>query len=241
MFANEIELKRFKSEDFSSYQSILNLGSSEDILSPTDIAGYKVASSDDYEKLLSAYSEEGNGIFALRRIVDGETVGWLAEKKRNNEASIGVFVGKPYRNFQYATTSIEEALEAIDPSKVKSVSFEVPTRDKKAVYLAEHFTKDKAIANGNLAVYKVDVKKHKSEYIPRMVGLELEHDLCTRIGAMFEMSKSPERDDMIKTEIASFIADHPNVNGRAIISKIGVVLGNKKEELERLKPEEPEK
>jgi hypothetical protein len=74
-----------------------------------------------------------------------------------------------------------------------------------------------------------------------MVGLELEDDLCTRIGAMFEMSKSPERDDMIKTEIASFIADHPNVNGRAIISKIGAVLGNKKEELERLKPEEPEK
>ena len=109
MFENDIELKRLASEDFSSYKGILSLGSSEDILTPSDIAGYRVDSNEDYNNLLSSYEEEGSGIFGLRRIVDGEIVGILAARQRNDEASIGVFVGKPYRNFQYATTSIEEA------------------------------------------------------------------------------------------------------------------------------------
>ena len=139
MFENDIELKRLASEDFSSYKGILSLGSSEDILTPSDIAGYRVDSNEDYNNLLSSYEEEGSGIFGLRRIVDGEIVGILAARQRNDEASIGVFVGKPYRNFQYATTSIEEALSALDAEKVKSAAIKKGEKLKaKATELVEY-------------------------------------------------------------------------------------------------------
>lgn len=231
MFENDIELKRLASEDFSSYKGILSLGSSEDILTPSDIAGYRVDSNEDYNNLLSSYEEEGSGIFGLRRIVDGEIVGILAARHRNDEASIGVFVGKPYRNFQYATTSIEEALSALDAEKVKSVSFEVPSKDKRAVFLAEHFTETKAVQNDDLVVYKVDLAKHKEEYIPRMVGLEIEGELCDVISALADLEKSPERDEQIRDKIAAFCADHPDVNGKAIVAKISSVLSGRRDDI----------
>ena len=242
MYENEINLRRLTNDDYELFASIASQRGEYDILSPADIVGFPIETRDDFENALFHYEEDGNGMFALTKSKDGEIVGILSEKKRNDEASIGVFVAAPHRNSQYATTAIEEAIEMLDEKVIKNVAFEVPQKDKRAVYLAEHFTNERKVENGNLIVYNVSLQKHRDEYIPRMVGLEIELDLCSRVSAMAEMQKSQERDDMIKDTIVEFCANHPNVNNKAILSKVFRVIGKKKDEVGKIMEDsEPER
>lgn len=238
MYENEIKLRRLTNDDYEQYMAIASQGGKEDILSAKDIIGFPIESREDFETALWHYEEDGNGMFAVAKTGSGDMVGVLSQKQRNDEASIGVFIGSPFRNFQYATTAIEDALGALDEKRIKTVSFEVPQKDKRAVYLAEHFTDKKAVENGNLVVYNVPLQKHKDEYIPRMVGLEIELDLCNRLSAMADMEKTPQRDEMIKDEIVGFCADHPGVSNKAIVSKVIKVLGDRRRDLGITSPDE---